>query len=93
MPCGVFNLLSPMPTATITHIFPLPADALWAIIGDFGETGKWSGRPAEASVAQGQRIGALRMLTVHDARVQNGHVIVDRGDAGAVYHRAVGRRA
>jgi hypothetical protein len=62
-----------MPTATITHIFPLPAADLWAIIGDFGETGKWSGRPAAACVAEGTGIGALRTLTVQDGRV-----IIDR---------------
>lgn len=62
-----------MPTATITHIFPLPAAELWSIIGDFGDTSKWSGRPAEACVAEGIGVGALRTLTVADGRV-----IVDR---------------
>jgi hypothetical protein len=71
-----------MPTATITHIFPLPAADLWAVIGDFGDTGKWSGRPAEACVAEGAGVGALRTLTVADGRV-----IVDRLEAqGALYY-------
>jgi hypothetical protein len=70
-----------MPTATITHIFPLPAAKLWAIIGDFGDTGKWSGRPPEACVADGIGIGALRRLTVADGRV-----IVDRLEAQGDYY-------
>jgi Polyketide cyclase / dehydrase and lipid transport len=65
-----------MPTATITHIFPLSAADLWAIIGDFCDTGKWSGRPSEACVADGTGIGARRTLTVQDGRV-----IVDRLEA------------
>jgi hypothetical protein len=58
------------------HVFNLPADALWAILGDFGQTGKWSGRPPEACVQQGEGIGALRTLTIQDGRV-----IVDRLEA------------
>lgn len=65
-----------MPTATITHIFPLSADALWAIIGHFGDTGRWSGRPPEACIAAGAGVGALRTLTLQDGRV-----IVDRLEA------------
>ncbi len=71
-----------MPTATITYVFPLSARKLWAIIGDFGDTGKWSGRPAEACVTQGVGVGALRTLTVADGRV-----IVDRlEEQGAYYY-------
>ena len=65
-----------MPTATVTHIFPLPAADLWAIIGDFGDTGKWSDRPPGACVADGNGVGALRTLTVADGRV-----IIDRLEA------------
>jgi hypothetical protein len=73
--------LYPMPTATIAQIFPLPAADLWALIGDFGDTGKWSGRPPEACVAQGKGIGALRTLTVQDGRV-----IVDQLEAQGEYY-------
>jgi Polyketide cyclase / dehydrase and lipid transport len=58
------------------HVFPMPADALWAMIGDFGNTGKWSGRPPEACIRSGEGIGSLRTLTLAD-----GQVIVDRLDA------------
>ncbi len=58
----------------------MSADALWAMIGDFGDTGKWSGRPPEACVHEGEGIGALRTLTVEDGRV-----IVDRLDAQGPY--------
>jgi hypothetical protein len=65
-----------MVTATITHIFPFAATQLWDTIGDFGDTGKWSGRPPEACVADGEGVGALRTLTIADGRV-----IVDRLEA------------
>lgn len=71
----------PMPTATVTHIFPLPAADFWAVIGDFGDTGRWSGRPPEACVADGTGVGALRTLTVADGRV-----IVDRLEAQGEYY-------
>jgi hypothetical protein len=58
------------------HVFALPVDTLWAILGDFGQTGKWSGRPPEACVQEGAGIGALRTLTIEDGRV-----IVDRLEA------------
>ena len=51
-------------TVTADHVFELPADALWGLIGDFGATGKWSGRPPEACVQTGEGIGALRTLTL-----------------------------
>jgi Polyketide cyclase / dehydrase and lipid transport len=70
-----------MPTATITHIFPLSAADLWVVIGDFGDTGKWSGRPPGACVADGRAVGALRTLTVQDGRV-----IVDRLEAAGEYY-------
>jgi hypothetical protein len=57
-------------------MFALPLDELWAILGDFGQTGKWSGRPPEACVKEGEGIGALRTLTIQDGRV-----IVDRLEA------------
>lgn len=62
------------------HIFALPIDALWAILGDFGRTGKWSGRPPEACVQEGEGIGALRSLYLDDGRV-----IVDRLEAQSDY--------
>lgn len=65
-----------MPTVQAEHVFELPAQELWALIGDFGDTGKWSGRPPEACVQEGQGIGALRTLTLEDGRK-----IVDRLEA------------
>ena len=41
--------------------------------GDFGATGKWSGRPPEACMQNGEGIGALRTLTL-----ANGQQIIDR---------------
>jgi hypothetical protein len=61
-------------------VFPLAADDLWAVIGDFGDTGRWSGRPPEACVADGAGVGALRTLTVQDGRV-----IVDRLEAAGPF--------
>lgn len=58
------------------QVFNLPVDELWALIGDFGDTGKWSGRPPEGCVQEGEGIGALRTLTLADGRV-----IVDRLEA------------
>jgi Polyketide cyclase / dehydrase and lipid transport len=65
-----------MPSTEIRCIFPCSADALWAVIGDFGDTGKWSGRPPEACVQTGEGAGALRTLTLADGRQ-----IIDRLDA------------
>lgn len=65
-----------MPQVVAEHVFALPVDRLWAILGDFGQTGKWSGRPPEACVQEGEGIGALRTLTIQDGRV-----IVDRLEA------------
>ena len=65
-----------MPTARIEHDFPLSADALWALLGDFGNTSRWSGRPPEACIQQGEGIGSLRTLTLDDGRE-----IVDRLEA------------
>lgn len=59
--------------AKVTQQFNLSADALWAHIGDFGDTGRWSGRPPEACVQEGTGIGALRTLILDDGRK-----IVDR---------------
>lgn len=70
-----------MAVATVTHIFPVPAHSLWEMIGDFGDTGKWSGRPPEACVREGDGIGALRTLTLADGRV-----IVDRLEAQGEYY-------
>lgn len=69
-----------MARAQVTRRFNMSADDLWAMIGDFGNTGKWSGRPPEACIQEGEGIGALRTLTVEDGRV-----IVDRLDAQGQY--------
>jgi hypothetical protein len=65
-----------MATVTAEHVFALPLDALWSILGDFGRTGKWSGRPPEACVQEGEGIGALRTLHLGDGRT-----VVDRLEA------------
>lgn len=65
-----------MPTVVAEQVFDLPVDELWALIGDFGDTGKWSGRPPEGCVQEGEGIGALRTLTLADGRK-----VVDRLDA------------
>lgn len=76
---GAIEMLS---HATVTHVFPLSAVDLWNRIGDFYDTGKWSGRPPEACVAEGDGIGGLRTLTVQDGRV-----VVDRLEAlGDLYY-------
>lgn len=69
-----------MPSAKLVHVFNMPVDELWDLIGDFGDTGKWSGRPPEACVQEGEGIGALRTLTLEDGRQ-----IVDRLDAQGPY--------
>ncbi len=69
-----------MPTVVAEHIFHLPVDDLWAILGDFGDTGRWSGRPKNACVQEGSGIGALRTLTIAD-----GNRIVDRLEAQSDY--------
>lgn len=70
-----------MAIATVTHIFAVPAHSLWEMIGDFGDTGKWSGRPPEACVRDGEGVGALRTLTLADGRI-----IVDRLEAQGEYY-------
>lgn len=62
-----------MASAEVKHLFNLSADRMWALIGDFGDTGKWSGRPPEACRRDGHGIGALRTLFLADGRE-----IVDR---------------
>ena len=64
-----------MASASVEQEFDLPAEALWALVGDFGDVGKWSGEPAE-HVQEGEGVGSLRRLTVDD-----GAVIVDRLEA------------
>lgn len=70
-----------MTLATVTHHFAIPAARLWQLIGDFGDTGKWSGRPPEACVQDGEGIGALRTLHLADGRT-----IVDRLEAQGEYY-------
>ncbi|HVK80185.1 MAG TPA: SRPBCC family protein [Verrucomicrobiae bacterium] len=65
-----------MRKVTTEHVFNLPMEDLWALIGDFGDTGKWSGRPPEGCVQEGEGIGALRTLTLADGRQ-----VVDRLEA------------
>jgi hypothetical protein len=65
-----------MAATEIRHVFSCSADELWVLIGDFGNTGKWSGRPPEACVQTGEGIGALRTLMLADGRQ-----IIDRLDA------------
>ena len=65
-----------MASTQLKHIFNISADELWNLIGDFGNTPKWSGSPREACVQEGEGIGALRTLTLADGRQ-----IVDRLDA------------
>ena len=65
-----------MPKTAVTHIFDMPAAALWDLLGDFGDMGKWSGRPPEDCVQQGDGIGCLRTLNLGDGRK-----VVDRLEA------------
>lgn len=65
-----------MPTVVTEHVFDLPVDDLWSLIGDFGDMGRWSGRPPEGCVQEGEGIGALRTITLVDGRQ-----IVDRLEA------------
>lgn len=69
-----------MLTVTAEHVFALPINDLWEILGDFGQTGKWTGRPPEACIQEGEGIGALRTLTLLDGRE-----IVDRLEAQSEY--------
>lgn len=69
-----------MVSARLVHVFRLPVEDLWSLIGDFGETGRWSGRSADACVQTGEGIGALRTLTLWDGRQ-----IIDRLDAQGEY--------
>ncbi len=66
--------------AKVVHEFPMAAEDLWALIGDFGDTSRWSGRPAEACVQEGEGIGSLRTLTLDDGRQ-----IVDRLEAAGAH--------
>lgn len=69
-----------MLTVTKKHTFELPIDELWDILGDFGNTGKWSGRPSEACVHEGKGIGSIRTLTISDGRV-----VIDKLEAQTDY--------
>ena len=65
-----------MASVIVEQEFELTREQLWLYIGDFGDTGKWSGRPKEACVQEGDGIGSLRTLTIADGRI-----IVDRLEA------------
>ncbi|MEM8974490.1 MAG: SRPBCC family protein [Pseudomonadota bacterium] len=69
-----------MPKVMAEHVFNLPIDELWHYLGDFGDTGKWSGRPKDACIQEGEGVGALRTLIVQDGRV-----IIDRLEAQTDY--------
>ena len=62
--------------AQLKHRFAISVEELWAMIGDFGDVGRWSGRPPHACTHTGEGIGSLRTLTLEDGRQ-----IVDRLDA------------
>ncbi len=62
-----------MAHARIVHRFPVSADALWALIGDFGDTTKWSGSGPDVCRAEGKGVGSLRTL-----KLPTGAEIVDR---------------
>ncbi len=69
-----------MTVVTVDHVFDLPVDELWSLIGDFGDMGKWSGRPPEACIQEGDGVGAIRTLTLED-----GGKILDRLEAQEPY--------
>ncbi|MEM8489271.1 MAG: SRPBCC family protein [Pseudomonadota bacterium] len=69
-----------MPTVHAKQVFLVSVDELWAILSDFGDTGKWSGRPKDACVQEGKGLGSLRTLTLAD-----GNEIVDRLEAESEY--------
>ena len=69
-----------MPTVTAKQTFALSIDDLWDLLGDFGNTSKWSGSPPEACVCNETGIGALR-----ERRFADGRVIVDRLEAETDY--------
>lgn len=65
-----------MASASVEQEFDLSADALWALVGDFGNVGQWSGEPPEHCVQEGEGIGCLRRRTVDE-----GAVMVERLEA------------
>jgi Polyketide cyclase / dehydrase and lipid transport len=69
-----------MLTVSVTHVFAIPVDELWALIGDFSDVGKWTGRPREAYLPEGEGIGSLRTITLAD-----GGKILDRLEAVGAY--------
>lgn len=69
------ELTNDMASVVVEHEFNVPAKLLWDLIGDFGNTGKWSGSPPEVCVQEGEGIGSIRTLTMPD-----GGKIVDRLD-------------
>jgi hypothetical protein len=62
-----------MAKAELNYEFDVSAETLWALIGDFGDTSKWSGRPPETCKRDGTGVGDLRTLFLADGRE-----IVDR---------------
>ncbi|MEO1338093.1 MAG: SRPBCC family protein [Myxococcota bacterium] len=69
-----------MPIVKEEQVFRKPIDEVWAVLGDFGDTGKWSGRPKEDCTLQGRGVGALRKIALAD-----GHMIVNRLDEQTRY--------
>ena len=69
-----------MATASVQHEFDLSADALWELLGEFGNMSKWTGPPPETCVSNGEEVGAIRTLSLPD-----GGIIIDRLDATSEY--------
>lgn len=65
-----------MATASVQHVFDLPVDSLWNLVGEFGNMSKWTGLPPESCVSDGEDVGAIRTLSL-----PNGGTIIDRLDA------------
>lgn len=65
-----------MTATSVSKSYPVSADALWSLIGDFGNVQKWTGRGPESCISEGEGIGSLRTLNLADGRS-----IVDRLDA------------
>ncbi|MEM1403892.1 MAG: SRPBCC family protein [Pseudomonadota bacterium] len=62
-----------MSEVVATEEFDLSAEALWGLLGDFGDMNKWAGTSAGKCYAEGTGIGALRKIELPDGRE-----IVDR---------------
>lgn len=61
-----------MTSVTSTVTIPVPADAIWQVISDFGAAGHYLARVVDCT-AEGEGVGALRTLTSAD-----GSAIIER---------------